>query len=178
MSPPTMAATPLATGDGTTDDTTTDAAADDSATDATVDGGDDDTDTGDGTPTDDGAAPGDDTSSDDGTGGQVKPPAEEVAVLVANDTTVGGLAGTVTNQLTAVAYATLTPTNTSTQGADATAPSVVYFQPGYRPDAIAVAAILGLPETSIAEMPETPPVADLGRANLLVVVGADLVPAA
>lgn len=119
-----------------------------------------------------------DGSAGEGTpGGQVKPPAE-VRVLVANDTTVGGLAGTVTNTLTAEGYATLTPTNSTTQGADAAAPSVVYFGQGYRPDAIAVAGLLGLAETSVAQMPETPPVADLGRANLLVVVGADLVPAA
>ena len=115
----------------------------------------------------------------DGTtdGAQVKPPAE-VRVLVANDTTVGGLAGTVANQLTAEGYATLTPTNSTTQGADAAAPSVVYFAEGYRPDAVAVATLLNLAETSVAQLPETPPVADLGRANLLVVVGADLVPAA
>ncbi|MFN3216953.1 MAG: LytR C-terminal domain-containing protein [Acidimicrobiales bacterium] len=119
-----------------------------------------------------------DGSAGEGTpGGQVKPPAE-VRVLVANDTTVGGLAGTVTNTLTAEGYATLTPTNTTTQGADAAAPSVVYFGQGYRPDAIAVAGLLGLDETSVAQMPETPPVDDLGRANLLVVVGANLVPAA
>jgi hypothetical protein len=109
--------------------------------------------------------------------GQAKSPAE-VRVLVANDTTVGGLAGTVTNTLTAAGYATLTPTNTTTQGADAAAPSVVYFAQGYRPDAIAVAGLLGLDEASIAQMPETPPVAELGRANLLVIVGANLVPAA
>lgn len=134
--------------------------------------------------TDDG---GTDVPADDGTGGgapdggsteeQVKPPAD-VRVLVANDTTTGGLAGTVANTLTAAGYATLTPTNTTTQGADAAAPSVVYFAQGYRPDAVAVATLLGLNEASVAQMPESPPVADLGRANLLVIVGADLVPSA
>jgi hypothetical protein len=122
--------------------------------------------------------PAEDGSADGGSAaGQVKP-AAEVRVLVANDTTTGGLAGTVTNTLTAQGYATLTPTNTTTQGADAAAPSVVYFAQGYRPDAVAVAGLLGLGETSVAQMPESPPVADLGRANLLVIVGADLVPAA
>jgi cytoskeletal protein RodZ len=184
---PTSAPSDDAGTDVPADDGATDAsAADDStetpaADDGTADDGTADTPAaGDGT-AEDGTAdtPATDDASADGAnaGGQAKP-AAEVRVLVANDTTVGGLAGTVANTLTAAGYATLTPTNTTTQGADAAAPSVVYFAQGYRPDAIAVAGLLGLDEASIAQMPESPPVADLGRANLLVIVGANLVPAA
>lgn len=190
----------VATGDATpttapSDDAGTDVAADDGSADAaatddgttetpaaddgTVEDGTTETPAADdGTP-EDGTTetPAADDSATDGANAGPKP-AAEVRVLVANDTTVGGLAGTVTNTLTAEGYATLTPTNTTTQGADAAAPSVVYFAQGYRPDAIVVAGLLGLAETAVAQMPETPPVADLGRANLLVVVGANLVPAA
>jgi hypothetical protein len=185
---PTTAPTDDAGTDVAEDDGSADApAADDStaetpaADDSTVEDGTTETPAADDSTAEDGTTetPAADDSATDGAnaGGQAKP-AAEVRVLVANDTTVGGLAGTVANQLTAAGYATLTPTNTSTQGADAAAPSVVYFAEGYRPDAIAVAGLLGLAETSVAQMPEAPPVADLGRANLLVVVGANLVPAA
>jgi mucin-2 len=175
----------VATGDATpttapSDDAGTDVAADDGSADAAAtDDGTTETPAADDGTTEDGTTetPAADDSATDGANAGPKP-AAEVRVLVANDTTVGGLAGTVTNTLTAEGYATLTPTNTTTQGADAAAPSVVYFAQGYRPDAIVVAGLLGLAETAVAQMPETPPVADLGRANLLVVVGANLVPAA
>lgn len=158
-----------AADDGTADGGTGDETADGSdGTDGTADAGAADA------AADAGAADG---AADGGAAGSVKP-AAEVRVLVANDTTTGGLAGTVTNTLTAEGYATLTPTNTTTQGADPASASVVYFGSGYQPDAVAVAGLVGLAATSIAPMPDAPPVEDLGRANLLVVVGADLVPAA
>jgi hypothetical protein len=47
----------------------------------------------------------------------------------------------------------------------------VYYQPGYRPRPVRSPV---LSATTTAAMPSPPPVADLGEADVLVVVGKDL----
>jgi hypothetical protein len=46
---------------------------------------------------------------------------------------------------------------------------------GARAEAEAVAAALGVPETSVALLPDPPPVPDLSGATVVVMVGPELV---
>jgi hypothetical protein len=95
---------------------------------------------------------------------------ENVKVLVANGTATSGLAGRITETLHAKGYNTLTATDASTKPAA----SIVYFQPGYGPDAASLASKLGLLPSAVSAMATPPPVANLAGAQILVVAGADL----
>jgi len=99
-----------------------------------------------------------------------RPPAE-VSVLVANASGVAGVAGNGTAVLAGVGYLTAEPT-------DAPAPSditIVYFQPDFEVEARAVAETLGAdPENVQALNPAQLPVPDVGTANVVAVIGADL----
>ena len=137
--------------------------------DGATDGGDG----GDGAATDDGGTDG--TGTDGTDAPSILHPPAEVRVLVANGTTVAGLAGRTADELqTNRGYNTLTPTNV-TSGATVDATSV-YYVPGYELDARQIAQILDAPPESVAPMPEDPPVDDLAEAHVLVVIGPDLVP--
>lgn len=149
-------------GDGTPEE-----AADDTA----ADGGDD------GAP----EQPADDAATD---GDAVETPAEteipdvlhepsEVRVLVVNGTSVGGAAGSVNNDLIALGYNGLTPTNTNPIGA-ATATSV-YYGPGYELDARQLAQSLNAPPTAVEPLPAEVPVDDLLEADVVIILGPDLV---
>ena len=174
------------TDDGSGDDsadTTDDGSGDDSA-DTTDDGnGDDSADT-----TDDGSGDdGTDAATDDGTATDgtatdgtadtpsiLHPPAE-VRVLVANGTTVAGLAGRTADELqTNRGYNSLTPTNV-TAGTTVDSSSI-YYAAGYELDARQIAQILNASAESVAPMPSDPPVGDLAEAHVLVIIGPDLVP--
>jgi LytR cell envelope-related transcriptional attenuator len=96
---------------------------------------------------------------------------EAVKVLVANGTSTAGLAGRVTSTLHAKGYNTLTATDASTKPTS----SIVYFEPGYGPDAAALAAKIDLPTTAVLPIQSPPPVANLSGAQILVVAGPDLV---
>lgn len=97
------------------------------------------------------------------------PPAQ-VKVLVLNGT--GGQQLTAgadnTKKLTPAGYATLPPNDAATA-----AQSHVYFTAGYEPDARAVAKVLGLPDTSVAAMPNPLPSPDSAPANVVALIGAD-----
>jgi hypothetical protein len=125
---------------------------------------------------DDGTAATTTTVDEDGGGGTttttaeatVRPPAE-VTVLVANGTSVKGAAGQYKDQLAAKGYQTVTPVDTRTKPL----PSGVFFIAGYEAEANALALTID-PAPPVQAMPAEPPVADLGAAQILVVVGADL----
>lgn len=95
-----------------------------------------------------------------------KPP-KDVKVIVANGSDVNGAAGNAKSALDPGGYNMLAPAN---------APKVpetsVYFSPGYEADAAAVAAALGLPDTTIKAIPAPPPF-DTKGAHVAVVIGAD-----
>jgi hypothetical protein len=98
----------------------------------------------------------------------------DIKVLVANGTTVGGLATRVSDKLHNLGYNTLASTNTSAKGVTAT---VVYYGPGYQQEATVLATQqLGLKATAIQPMPPPGqvPVANLNGANIVVIAGADL----
>ena len=99
-----------------------------------------------------------------------------VKVLVANGTAVPGQAALQGNKLHGAGYDTLASTNTVAKVQS----SVAYYAPGFQPEAIAIARLLGVPGGAVKAMPATGqlPVANLQGANVLVLVGPDLVAAA
>lgn len=100
-----------------------------------------------------------------------RPPAE-VTVLVANTTGVGGAAGGLSENLTGQGYVTAAPTDAQ----PALQTTQVLFVEGFEAEAQAVAAAVGAPAETVAAMPNPAPVPDLAGAQVLVMLGSDLVP--
>lgn len=100
-----------------------------------------------------------------------RPPAE-VKVLTANGTGTSGLAGKTSEFLRQNGYNVLAPT-------DANPPPIemsrVEFRDGFEPEARALAATLQLPAGSVRPLETDPPVAETRSADVLVLLGADLV---
>ena len=94
-----------------------------------------------------------------------------VPVMVANASGTPGAAATVTNRLQLGGWTVLTPVNASTH---VTSSSVYYVQ-GQKSAAITLASSLGLPSSVVAPYTTAAPVSSIGTAELLVVVGPDLV---
>lgn len=96
----------------------------------------------------------------------------EVAVLVLNGTDgpVTGVAGKGRDKLKTEAYTTRSPKN-----AKAPSPSAVYYTPGFEPEAIAVAEVLGADPALVVQPldPATVPIDDTQEADIVVVVGND-----
>jgi hypothetical protein len=101
-------------------------------------------------------------------------PAADVKVLVANASSVRGLAGLVAAKLHTAGYNTLAVVNATQQ----LTASVIYYQPGYQREADGVAQTLGLAATTVKPTVSPPPVTNLSTANVLVVAGPDLAQAA
>jgi hypothetical protein len=97
-------------------------------------------------------------------------PPSEVKVLVGNGSGVNGAAGGATDALEALGYVTGTPAN-----AERVPATVIYFTDGYEGEAAALAEAMGAPPTAVTPMPAVAPVDDLQLANLLVILGPDLV---
>lgn len=99
----------------------------------------------------------------------VKAPAE-VTVIVLNGTSVGGAAGKYSTALGSAGYQLLDPGD-----APAKIPvTQVFFTPGYEREAAAVALAAGAPATVTPAALPTPPPGEVGAANVVVVLGADL----
>lgn len=96
----------------------------------------------------------------------------EVSVLVANGTSVSGLARRLTSQLLNLGFLTREPKNAD----DPQVASKIYYRPGYAAEATVVRDSLG-GVTPIEPMPEPDPFVgvgvDLGPVNVLVLVGDD-----
>lgn len=100
----------------------------------------------------------------------------DIPVVVANGSGVSGAAGAVTELLAAAGYNPGPATDTNVPTSE-TALDFVYYitvPESFEAQAQQVAADLGLPPESVAEMPATLPVApeDLGLAAVLVVLGS------
>jgi hypothetical protein len=95
----------------------------------------------------------------------------KVAILVANGTggQVKGAAGRIATTLKTSNYVLKESTNTTAPAES----SVVYFTPGFEPDAKKIASLL-TPPPKVAAIPAQAPVKDLAGANVLVIVAADL----
>ena len=98
-------------------------------------------------------------------------PANRVPVLVANASGVSGAAATVSSRLQQVgSWDLLPPVNAST-----TVPSShVYYVAGQQQAAEAIASSLHLPSSAVAPYTTAAPIATIGAAEVVVVVGPDL----
>jgi len=93
-----------------------------------------------------------------------------VHVLVANGTTVNGVAGSVTTYLGQKGYSTLTAANALTR----VAASQVYPTAGSLPAAHEVAKSLGLPASSVQAIGAPAPVSSAAGATVVVIAGPEL----
>jgi len=94
-----------------------------------------------------------------------------IHVLVANATSVNGVAGAVTSFLEGKDFGTLTAANSLVK---LTATEVFPVSAAEVPAAAEVASVLGLPQASIQAAGAKPPVASSGSASVVVIAGADL----
>jgi hypothetical protein len=102
-----------------------------------------------------------------------RPPAD-VKVQAANGARVGGVAASVTQTLLAAGYQTGTATNL--EGSEQLADTKIYYQEGWLCEAQEVATLLGITDPQrLLDMPTDPPVDQYEGANILVVIGLDLV---
>jgi hypothetical protein len=101
----------------------------------------------------------------------VSHPAAEVKVLVLNGSGKAGVAKAGADALKPAGFTTLDPTNAKSTVATA----VVYATAGFEADAIAVAALLGLPPTVVKPLSAPPPaeIGDPADAAVVVVLGPD-----
>jgi hypothetical protein len=99
-------------------------------------------------------------------------PAGEVTVTVANTTGVAGAAGALSETLAGAGFQTGQPTDAE----PALELTQVLFVPGFQAEAQVVAETVGAPPGSVAAMPDPVPVADLGAAQVLVMLGNDITP--
>jgi hypothetical protein len=94
-----------------------------------------------------------------------------IHVLVANATSTNGVAGAVTSFLASKGFATLTATNALLK----VTASEIFTVGGATADVHAVAVALNLPATSIEPAASAAPVTSTTGANVVVIVGPDLV---
>lgn len=95
----------------------------------------------------------------------------DVLVMVANGTSVSGLAGTRTNALTQQGYNTRRATN----AAENVASSAIYYEAGFAADAEAIRAVFAT-NTLTLPMPDPRPEVlngDVATVNVLVIIGDD-----
>jgi hypothetical protein len=97
-------------------------------------------------------------------------PPSQVHVLVANASGVPGAAATVTNRLQVGGWSLLPPVNASTK----IPTSQVYYVSGQQQAADSIAASLHLPASAVAPYTTAAPIASIGTAEVVVVVGPDL----
>jgi hypothetical protein len=125
---------------------------------------------------------GDDTSTDGGDDGgdsdageettttlAARAPAE-VTVVVLNGTSVSGAAGKYATAIGSAGYQMLDPGDAATK----IPATQVFFTPGFEREAAAVALAAGAPATVIPAALPTPPPGEVGAANVVLVIGADL----
>lgn len=97
------------------------------------------------------------------------PAPADVIVVVANGSGITGLAARTGELLTTAGYQVLAPTDATSSATT----SSVYFTSGSEPAATEVAAALGLGATAVKPLPDPAPVASVGTAQVVVVLGAD-----
>lgn len=102
------------------------------------------------------------------------PAPADIVVVVANGSGIAGLAGQTSERLAELGFQTLEPTNVDEGAIN----SSVFFVEGSEPAAVEVASALNLPASAVTPMPTPVPVASLGEAVVLVVLGADFTSAA
>src|SRR5690606_4818542 len=99
----------------------------------------------------------------------VRPPSE-VSVIVLNGTSVNGAAGKYTEAIGTAGYQMLEAGDAPTK----IPATQVFFTPGFEAEAAAVALAAGAPATVTPAALPTPPPGEVGSANVVVVIGADI----
>lgn len=94
----------------------------------------------------------------------------EVMVVVLNGTSVGGAAGKYSTAIGTAGYQMLEPGDAATK----IPATQVYFTPGFEREAAAVALAAGAPATVTPAALPTPPPGEVGTANVVIIIGADL----
>ena len=94
----------------------------------------------------------------------------EVSVVVLNGTSVGGAAGKYSTAIGSAGYQMLEPADAATK----IPATQVYFTPGFEREAAAVALAAGAPATVTPTLLPTPPPGEVGTANVVLIIGADL----
>jgi hypothetical protein len=98
----------------------------------------------------------------------VTPPAQ-LKVIAANGSDIQHLAAKTKTQLAGAGYTAVTATDASSKAST----SIVYFAAGFEADAKAVAAVLGMPPARLGPMPAQVPVASVGDAKVVIILGPD-----
>jgi hypothetical protein len=101
-------------------------------------------------------------------------PHGSVTVVVANATQTNGLAASNTAKLQAQGWAVQTPVDAATTEAN----SAVYYAAGQQESAAAIATTLGIKPTQVLALTASVPVTGASGIDVVVVIGADLVPPA
>jgi hypothetical protein len=101
-------------------------------------------------------------------------PHSSVTVVVANATETNGLAGLKSNFLTSQGWAVKPPVDAATTEAT----SSVYYAAGQQAAAATIATELGLKPAAVVPLTTAVPVTGVSGDDVVVVVGADLVPPA
>ena len=96
--------------------------------------------------------------------------AANVKVLVANGSAIGGAAAAGTEKVREGGYTMLTPVDAAPKPQT----TAVLFVAGYEAEASDIATRLLIPTTAVSVLPPVLPVADLGGANILVMVGTEM----
>jgi hypothetical protein len=101
-------------------------------------------------------------------------PHSSVTVVVANATQTNALAAHYSTILTGQGWAVKAPVDATTTEAT----SAVYFAAGQQESAAAIATELGIKPTAVVAVTTAVPVAGISGIDVVVVIGADLVPPA
>lgn len=97
-------------------------------------------------------------------------PPEEIGVYVRNGSGVGGAAGRVTNHLVALNYVTRSPDNAPERVEETT----IYYEEGWRPEALRVADELNVDSDVIERLPVPAPYdTEMGGTQILIILGED-----
>ena len=98
-----------------------------------------------------------------------------VKVIAVNATATSGVAGRATARLTTAGYNALAPGN-ATAAYKATKPTTIVYvvTAGYDREAAAIAALFGLPSSSVKPLPTPSPSTDIKDVNVAVVIGSGL----
>ncbi len=91
----------------------------------------------------------------------------KVTVQVANGTTVTGLAGSYTQKLQLLNWATLPPGNSTTRAGQ----TIIYFNPGYVRAAREIAAEIKMPASIVRPRGGANPIANAAHDDIILVLG-------
>jgi hypothetical protein len=100
---------------------------------------------------------------------------KDIKVIAINATGTKGKGGQATATLRTAGYNALQPGNATASVTASHPASVVYYTAGYKAEALTVAALFGLPDSAVREMPNPLPSPDIKPdANIALLVGTGI----